>query len=133
MVTQNIKTLVNKIKDLTDGLIYISETDSTFETVCIEKNGRPTVALIKELADRPTGKIVTDEPNKFFSRLIRDREWHSAEKKKQNKRYKALSSLLEKELSDLKVYRIGRVSIDIFIVGDYEQYTVGVRTKAVET
>ena len=73
MVTQNIKTLVNKIKDLTDGLIYISETDSTFETVCIEKNGRPTVALIKELADRPTGKIVTDEPNKFFQANKRSR------------------------------------------------------------
>jgi hypothetical protein len=41
---------------------------------------------------------------------------------------------LKENLRDLKVYRIGRIEIDIYVIGiDSQNNLMGIKTKAVET
>ena len=50
------------------------------------------------------------------------------------KRFLELQKLLEENLRELKVFRIGRIQLDIFVVGiDKSGSLIGVSTKAVET
>jgi len=45
-----------------------------------------------------------------------------------------LKILLEKKLKELKVFKIGKIQLDIYVVGlDAESNLTGIQTKAVET
>ncbi len=49
-------------------------------------------------------------------------------------KFKRLKQLLIENLNELHVYRVGRVAIDIFVVGrDREGNLAGIKTKAIET
>ena len=70
----------------------------------------------------------------FFERLTAEKDWHSAKEKVRAEKFRALKRVLEDNLSELKVFKIGRVRKDIFIVGlDKDGRLVGARTESVET
>lgn len=49
-------------------------------------------------------------------------------------RYRRLVDLLERHLTDLRVYRVGRVDIDVHVVGRHPSGAwLGLKTKVVET
>ncbi len=45
-----------------------------------------------------------------------------------------MKDLLEKNLKDLKVFKVGKIQLDVYAVGlDAESNVIGIQTKAVET
>ncbi|WP_437726712.1 nuclease A inhibitor family protein [Sorangium sp. So ce861] len=49
-------------------------------------------------------------------------------------RYRQLADLLERHLADLRVYRVGRVDIDAYVVGRHPSGAwLGLKTRVVET
>jgi hypothetical protein len=72
--------------------------------------------------------------HEFFERLTRDRDWFGDAERARAKKFLELQKLLEENLVDLKVFRFGRIRIDIYIVGlDTDGNLSGVSTFAVET
>lgn len=132
---ENSNALFREIELACEGLIYISETDA------------PVVVFIGRPADKftvqevvPQLGLALDTPveercfDEFFSRLTANKEWHGDAEKTRAAKFLALQKLLESNLSDLKVFRIGRIKIDIFVVGiDKDRRYIGIATKAVET
>ena len=70
----------------------------------------------------------------FFSRLTRVQDWHAEAEKERVRRFLKLRKLLRENLKETTVLRIGRIRIDIYVVGvDRYGKLAGIRTKAVET
>ncbi|MGQ0541419.1 MAG: nuclease A inhibitor family protein [Blastocatellia bacterium] len=117
------------------GLIYPSETDGTFEPFFggEAKKGLREVLRKAPGSDSKT-KIEEVEFDKFFESLITEKDWFTAGQRKMAKRFAKLRDLMESELKEIKVFRVGRIRIEIYIVGiDKTGMIMGVKTFAVET
>lgn len=125
----------DRITNAANGLFYISETDAEMIPFVWTNAESVTAEKILELA-ATTGdqSVETAEPEVFFARLTQVRDWYGDREKAKAARFAELYRVLKTELSDLHVFRIGRIRIDIIIVGiDGEGRLAGVRTVAVET
>ena len=117
-------------------MLYTSETDSPFEIVHWEKrdtilSSADLLSFIGQSSGLPVENVGLGE---FFHDLIQDRDWHDAEAKKTVDKYRHLLTVLEEHLTDLRVFKVGEVEIDIYIVGrTAEGDWAGIMTTAVET
>jgi hypothetical protein len=124
-----------ELDELCKGLYYISETDAPF--TAFTKKGEVdlspgSVAAAAGIEYREPVETIAHEA--FFSRLTTEKDWFGEEDKENARRFRVLQAALEANLSNLAVYRFGRISIDIVIAGlDKGSNLVGVRTRSVET
>lgn len=127
--------LAEQIRSAAEGLWYISETDAEI----FPFTGSKTDLVTKEALLNQVGKAL-DSPveerdfTEIFARLTAVQDWFGDEEKATAERFSALKDLLEKNLKDLKVFKIGQIELDIYFVGlDVEGNLKGIQTKAVET
>lgn len=127
--------ILSKISRACDGLVYISETDAPFSAFLLENATEETLEkTLSRFADRPDDEVEETDLDTFFQRLTAEKDWHGEVEKERVKKFQALKQTLEHILSGLRVFRIGRIRRDIFIVGvDKDSRRVGVRTQSVET
>jgi hypothetical protein len=118
-----------------EGLTYMSETDAEFtlfngtkieilstQTMSAQIKGSPNVAFEEQNFDE------------FFLRLTTPKDWFGEIEKQTAKRFGELQEFLKLNLKDLKIFRVGKVRIDIYIVGiNAEGNLIGLKTLAVET
>ena len=127
------KTFEERIEDAVKDLYYISETDSEIFLYSGEKAEDVSAEiLLGQLGrkDQVEERVFED----FFKRLTENQEWFGDEEIKTANKFSALKEILTKNLTKLKVFKIGTVEIDIYIVGlDAQNFIKGVWTKAVET
>ena len=120
------KNALSTLKSACKGLSLPSESDEPIEPVQWDLAGSPTEADVLRLSGHKPGERVetTDLPDIFRDALAGD----DADK------FEALSQALKDSLSDLRVYRIGDVEKDVYIVGrDAGGKWVGLKSKVVET
>ena len=121
--------LVRSIEDLIKSLVYTSETDASFEVFVEPEAGEFNRDLEKE--NRQIEDISCD---KFFARFIKTQDWPGDNEKEMVRKFSILKEFLDSNLTDLRVFRVGRVQIDIYITGlDQDGKMVGVKTRAIET
>jgi hypothetical protein len=126
------ENLLAEIKKSTDGLTYMSETDAPVEPF---SSGRAdTVDIVKFIENDGAVKREKLSAKKFFDRLTTVSDWFGPEQTETARRFLELEKLLEENLSELTVFKIGRIQIDIYVVGlDADKNLIGIKTKAVET
>lgn len=127
--------LISAIADACRGLIYVSETDSPLEPVSfgVADGDKPSdyLAAMGKSTDERFEEVPADE---FFQRLTRIEEWYTEAERDRARRFRNLFQLMNDNLSDIRIFRFGRIRIDIFIVGRAKSgRLIGVRTFAVET
>ena len=111
--------IVTSLLHATDGLLFMSESDYPFELIQWEGPTEPTADFIRNVAgeseDSPVQKL---EVRQFLSLG----------------RYQRLLSALQHNLSDLRVYKVGRINMPVYVVGrNREGRWLGVATRVVET
>lgn len=130
---EKTETLAEQIKKASKGLFYISETDAGI----LPFKGEKAQTVSAETILKQTKKDAPVEERDFedfFTRLTEMQEWFGDEEIRNANRYASLKELLQKNLRDLKVFKVGTIEIDIYIVGlDAENRLTGIQTKAVET
>jgi len=70
--------------------------------------------LTKSSADTT---IEVKELDSFFSQATHEEDWYNDEEMAECKRYQELVNLLQTHLTDIKVYRVGEVEVNCFILG----------------
>jgi len=127
--------LAGQIKKAAEGLYYISETDAEISLFV----GEQTEAMTKETVLSQT-KNAADAPveergfAELFARMTEIQDWFGDEEKETAQKFVRLKELLESNLRDLKVFKIGKIQLDVYVVGlDAENKLTGIKTKAVET
>jgi hypothetical protein len=130
----------NQIKQLlTDAskdLLYPSESDYPFDYVEWETgNEKLTKKRIRQL----TGKAGTDPVKSgsledFFKQVTEEKDWYGEEEKATSERFRKLQQVLENNLTNVRVYKVGKIEIDAYVVGKTKDgKCAGLSTKVVET
>jgi hypothetical protein len=118
------------------GLLYPSDTDAPFETFFWpeEEHGVLSPEDIARLAGiAPEKPIKTVRLETFFRPVTKQEEWHNEAEKSQVKSFENLLATIKTTLDDVKVYRVGETTIDVYIVGSTEGGYAGLQTKVVES
>ncbi|NBB28872.1 nuclease A inhibitor family protein [Cellulophaga sp. BC115SP] len=130
-------SLGEKITALVADLYYPSESDEKIEffdaPFAIE--GTPDVASLKMFLGIPP-EVTTSEWDieTFFKPLLKKEDWFGEEELEWLKSAEDLHALLIANLTDIKIYRIGNIEIDVYLLGKpTEGNCVGVKTKVIET
>lgn len=116
------------------SLTYISETDADLIPFAAEKPATHSLASYLTALDITSKEIEEREFNKFFERLTSEKDWHGPNEKERTKRWSDLRDVLQKNLGGLRVIRVGKIQLEIYIVGvNAAGRLAGVKTKAIET
>jgi hypothetical protein len=131
--------LFKELKETSVGLFYISETDAPFESFIWKRDDKNSTDLnaedvLKLAGQKPDAKVEERTVDNFFAQSMTVQDWFGEEEKNQVEKFSKLKELLEGNLKNVKVFKIGEINIDIYVAGvDAEGNVIGVQTKAVET
>jgi hypothetical protein len=120
--------IVLELKQATEGLLLMSESDYPFEIVEWAGTDEISTASLQRLSGQPTDSPVSIQSlDDFFRPAV-------SETRADAKRYQALLQLLKGNLTDVKVYRVGEINIPVYIVGKSPTGNwLGLSTRVVET
>lgn len=134
-VKEGDAALSERLKILTEGLSYQSESDYAVEPYAREASkGAPTA---EEFAKGRTGEDAAVREldfDSFFGKYTSEQDWWGDEERAAAEKFQALVAFLKENLKDVKVYRVGGVDADVYVVGRTASGDfAGVKTKVVET
>jgi hypothetical protein len=123
------KEIIEELRQLTEGLLWMSESDYPFETIYWEGLPEINAQILRSLSgqaeDAPVEIASVDE---FFRVAV------SEESRQEAKRYRGLVQTLKDNLDELKVYRVGQINIPVYIVGRNKTGNwLGISSRVVET
>lgn len=139
LVRQNVDSGANllkeKIKTACEGLFYISESDAEISLfVGTVAKAVTKEVLLSQTENTPDAPIEERSFEESFARLTKLEDWFGDEEKQTAQKFAELSDLLKTNLKDLKVFKVGKIELDVYAVGlDAESNLTGIKTKAVET
>ena len=112
------------LADAVNGLLYPSESDSPFEVFRWPGTGDDPIKIAFALRGK-NGPVTEQTLTEFFAEL---------EAGDDADRFKKLHALLATTLSGLRVFRIGEVEVDVYLIGKAKAGDwCGLNTKSVET
>jgi len=129
--------ILAKLKELSDGLLYMSETDAPFEV--FEWESAPSdlapEAIVGELLTLPAhADILTQDFDDFFARATQMETWFDDVEKELTFRFQTLVAYIKDNLTHLQVLRVGSKEIEVFILGKTTAGNwAGLKTFVVET
>lgn len=136
-MTKTSAEIIEQLKKASEGLLLVSESEAPFEPFHWEdlKNSQiNTETILQKTGRSKDTPIEVVDINTFFAVSTTEQDWQDSEEKAMVKRFQSLVSLLLNHLKDLKVYRLGKRNIDVYIVGKTpEGDLAGLATKVVET
>ena len=124
--------LIKEIENACNGLIYVSEIDAAVKAF----EGPVTEEVTPGLFVSSPEKARVEEGNfeEFCKRLATVREWHNEVQRQRANKFQKLFQLMQENLRQIKVYRVGTTRLEIYVVGlDSSNRAVGIMTQAVET
>ena len=134
-MSNNTNEIIDKLKNASQGLMWASESDYPFEPVLWQSMEDLTADKLLQQAGKPpdTPVRVTDI-DKFFSNAIASQDWYDEEQKAEVKKCRHLLEELKANLTDIKVYWVGTIEVEIYIVGRTPDGNIaGLSTMVVET
>ena len=129
------REIIQQLQQASQGLLCLSESDYPFEIVhWQEKNPIIEKKIRQNSEDNSNKTIEITTLESFFKSATREQDWQDRAEKEEVRRYQILVKLLQEKLNDVKVYRVGEIEIDVYILGKTKSGTIcGLSTKVVET
>jgi hypothetical protein len=127
--------LFGALREATEGLLYMSESDYPLEVIRWDGSEQLSPEYLQRAAGVvSTAKVEESDLNEFLRISAGEQDWKNDAQLAEAKRYQRLRSLLEENLTDIKVYRVGEINIFILVVGRSAAGNwLGVSTHVVET
>ena len=124
-----------QLEALVSGLSFVSESDAPLTVVSLgyraELDASAVLAALSKPPDAPIEQVSVDD---FFGYAVQDQTYYTEEQRSAVQRYRALVQFLRTSLSDARVFRIGKIEIDVYAVGkSRDGEWLGAATKLVET
>ncbi|OCQ88967.1 nuclease [Nostoc sp. MBR 210] len=133
-MTNNV---MQKIQQTSHGLLMMSESEYPFEVIFWSGEGQESLTNQKllQLTNHPSEtSIEIVELDYFFRNCAEAKEWHDEIQQQDVQKFKSLVQILKENLTDIKVYRLGTIDIDVYIIGKTTTGDLaGISTKVIET
>ena len=131
----NSQSLLSDIENANKDLFYTSETDAKILLfVGSQADAVTKENLLIQTKNESNPKVEEKDFTDFFDQLTKIQDWFGDEEKEIAAKFSALRDLLKNNLKDLKVFKVGKINLDIYVIGlNTEGVLTGVQTKAVET
>ena len=126
---------MTRISKAANGLLFSSEADYPLEPFTWTDTTPFSPEALYKLTTLPASTPVTKEDiDDFFAPMLDPASGDTPEARKRRTRTRKLVRLLRQYLSDLAVYKLGKVEMPTFVVGRLADGTIaGLRTTVVET
>lgn len=129
--------LKEQIQVLTTDLLYPSESDEKIEYFEMElsteeKINQANFRMFNGI--KPEINIEEIDFETFFKPLIKVEDWFGEDEKKWATDSLTLKNLLVEKTKDIQIFKVGVISIDVYLFGKAEECKwVGLKTKVIET
>ena len=135
LMTLTTTEILDQLKQASSDLLYISESDYPFEVFFWVAVAPMTPEKVLQQTGHPQDTPVeVVEFDRFFRTPTTLYDGDTPEQEETVAKYRALVEILKANLSNLEVYRLGSIEIDVYIVGQTPTgYSAGLSTIAVET
>jgi hypothetical protein len=133
---KNDEQIIEELRKATEGLLFMSEVDRPFEIVRLGNEPELNPQALGELVDGAPADISVEQRSvdEFFRVAISEQEWKTGDELAVARRYQFLVRLLKENLRELRVYKIGKIKMTVFILGkSAEGNWLGLKTRIVET
>jgi hypothetical protein len=126
---------VGKLRAAAAGLTFVSESDAPFEAFEWASDGDLTPAAVRQLGGHAKSAAVAEVAfDSFFAALVTEQDWYGDEEKEQVRNYRGLLAVLQAELTEPKIFRVGKGTVTYYVVGRSKKGRwVGVKTQATQT
>ena len=127
--------ILAELKKATAGLYVMSESDYPFEVIRCEETVKLSPQYLRALHGEPEETLVTVESlDDFPGFVMTEVSGQGAAEPAGASRSQHLMRVLRENLTDVKVYRVGKINIPVYVVGRSAAGTwLGLRTRVVET
>jgi Nuclease A inhibitor-like protein len=126
--------ILDTLKQATEGLLYTSESDYPFDVFLWQTDTLTPKKVLIETKHPKNTPVQAGDFDQFFAQVTQEKDWYGPEEKETVARYKELVKTLQTTLSDIQVYRVGKIELEVYIVGKTpEGPFAGISTKVVET
>jgi hypothetical protein len=119
---RNLKSdvdVIEQLRQVTAGIWVMSESDYPFEVIKWEGSQEITSDFLRNLTDANAGSAVEELQLETFL---------------EGEKYKNVVKALKKNLSGIRVYKVGRINIPVYIVGKSDEGNwLGLSTRLVQT
>jgi len=112
--------LFQTLSEASSGLLFQTELDYPFEVFVYDNTKETTInkeTILKLMKGSLTDPIDEIDIDTLFSTPTLEQDWHTAEDKKRVVRFRNLVSSITENLKEIKVFRKGRIYIDVYIAG----------------
>ena len=127
---------MSPLEEACAGLMFPSESEFPLEpfTWTIDAPDLDERTLLR-LTGHPDGTLIERvDVDGFFKNVVADEDWHGEAEKEQTRKFQVLVRILKDTLRDLRVYRAGKIKIDVYIAGRAASGEwAGLKTKLIET
>ena len=122
----------DRLSQLADGLLFPSESEYPLEPFVWESTTLSSENILERSlkpSDTPIEAIALED---FFAPVVTDEDWFEDEDRAIAQRYRDMQGLIA-TLENVQVYKVGKVEIDVYIVGAIDPDLVGLKTTVIET
>lgn len=126
---------LDRIAAAAANLSYPSERDAPLLPCRFAGDDEPTAAAVLVAEGKPAETPIEEQTlEAFLEGLLDAGESASAAEKDEAARWRALLETLQQELTEVRVYWVGQVDVDAYVLGRAPSGAwIGLRTHAVET
>jgi Nuclease A inhibitor-like protein len=129
-----LTAILNTLKQASEGMLYTSESDYPFDVFSWKTDTLTPEQVLIETKHSENTPIQVWDLDKFFAQATQEKDWYGPEEKETVAQHKHLVHTLQTTLSDIQVYRVGEIELDVYIVGKTPEGSLaGLSTKVVET
>jgi Nuclease A inhibitor-like protein len=133
-MTSRDTALLDTLKQASQGMLYTSESDYPFEVFSWQTDTLTPGQVLIETKHPENTPVQVSALDKFFAQATEEKDWHGPKEKETVAQYKHLLHTLQTTLSDIQVYRVGAIELEVYIVGRIPEGSLaGLSTKVVET
>ncbi|MHC0068142.1 nuclease A inhibitor family protein [Nostoc sp. UIC 10890] len=134
-MTKTNSEIIDQLRTAANGLLIMSESEYPFEVFLWEDitpaTPQKVIQQTNHSQDTPIKIVGIDD---FFQVSTTPEDWHGEEEKATVNKFQALVQTLKENLSNLQVYRLGKIEIDVYVIGQTPSGdSIGLSTKVVET
>ena len=126
------KEIIDRLSTLSKDLLFPSESEYPLEPFTWESATlKPETILTRSQkpADTLIESITLEE---FFAPVTTDEDWFDDEDREIAQRFRDLQAAIA-TLENVQVFRLGKIEIDVYIVGAIGPDLIGLKTTVIET